>query len=143
MWQRDPRQDPSPPRPDFLHFPGGESRRRGSDAAPFGVSPARATHSPCDLRQVTAAPWCSQRTPKLFACLNPTAGPSHPRTHQRTWCVRFAINRWLNPGLAWWLSGKKSALNAGDMGSVPESGRSPGGGVSGEGCSVFQHHGRS
>ena len=33
-------------------------------------------------------------------------------------------------GLPWWLSGKESTCNAedvGDMGSIPESGRSPGG----------------
>ena len=33
--------------------------------------------------------------------------------------------------LPWWLSGQKSVCNAGDardMGSIPESGRSPGGG---------------
>ena len=29
-------------------------------------------------------------------------------------------------GLPWWLSGKESACNAGDLGSVPGSGRSPG-----------------
>ena len=28
-------------------------------------------------------------------------------------------------GLSWWLSGKESACNTGDAGSVPESGRSP------------------
>ena len=31
-------------------------------------------------------------------------------------------------GLPWWLSGKLSACNAGDLGSVPGLGRSPGGG---------------
>ena len=31
-------------------------------------------------------------------------------------------------GLPWWLSGKVSTCNAGDMGSIPGSGRSPGGG---------------
>ena len=31
-------------------------------------------------------------------------------------------------GLPWWLSGKESACNVGDPGSIPESGRSPGGG---------------
>ena len=29
-------------------------------------------------------------------------------------------------GFPWWLSGKESACNAGDMGSVPGLGRSPG-----------------
>ena len=29
-------------------------------------------------------------------------------------------------GLPWWLDGKESACSAGDMGSIPESGRSPG-----------------
>ena len=32
------------------------------------------------------------------------------------------------PGLPWWLSGKESAYNSGDPGSIPGSGRSPGGG---------------
>ena len=31
-------------------------------------------------------------------------------------------------GLPWWLSGRKSACNAGDLGSVPGLGRSSGGG---------------
>ena len=31
-------------------------------------------------------------------------------------------------GLPRWFSGKESACNAGDAGSIPESGRSPGGG---------------
>ena len=29
-------------------------------------------------------------------------------------------------GLPWWLGGKECACNAGDMGSIPELGRSPG-----------------
>ena len=35
------------------------------------------------------------------------------------------------PGLPWWLSGKEPTCNSGargDVGSIPESGRSPGGG---------------
>ena len=32
----------------------------------------------------------------------------------------------MNLGLLWWLSGKESACNAADLGSIPESGRSPG-----------------
>ena len=31
-------------------------------------------------------------------------------------------------GLPWWLSGKESAYSAGDAGSIPGLGRSPGGG---------------
>ena len=31
-------------------------------------------------------------------------------------------------GLPWWLSGKEFACKAGDSGSIPGSGRSPGGG---------------
>ena len=31
-------------------------------------------------------------------------------------------------GLSWWLRGKESTCNAGDMGSIPGLGRSPGGG---------------
>ena len=30
--------------------------------------------------------------------------------------------------LPWWLSGKESTYNAGDLGSIPGLGRSPGGG---------------
>ena len=29
-------------------------------------------------------------------------------------------------GFPWWLSGREYACNAGDMGSIPKSGRSPG-----------------
>ena len=32
-------------------------------------------------------------------------------------------------GLPQWLDGKESAFNAGDVGSIPGSGRSPGGGI--------------
>ena len=31
--------------------------------------------------------------------------------------------------LPWWLSGKESSCNAGDVGSIPGLGRSPGGGL--------------
>ena len=31
-------------------------------------------------------------------------------------------------GLPWWLSGEELACNAGDLGSIPGLGRSPGGG---------------
>ena len=33
---------------------------------------------------------------------------------------------YLTMGLPWWLSGKESACSAGDPGSIPGSGRSPG-----------------
>ena len=36
-------------------------------------------------------------------------------------------------GFPWWLSGKEPACNAGDVGSIPGLGRSPGGG---NGCSL-------
>ena len=32
-------------------------------------------------------------------------------------------------GLPWWLSGKESACNAGNPGSIPQAGRSPGWGM--------------
>ena len=32
----------------------------------------------------------------------------------------------MEPGLPWWLSGKESACNVGDVGSIPGLGRSPG-----------------
>ena len=35
---------------------------------------------------------------------------------------------WNHVGLPWWLFGKESACNAGDLGSIPGSGRSPEGG---------------
>ena len=35
---------------------------------------------------------------------------------------------WHQNRLPWWLGGKESACNAGDLGSVPGLGRSPGGG---------------
>ena len=39
------------------------------------------------------------------------------------------LNCILISGLLWWLSGNESACNAGDMGSTPGSGRSPGEGM--------------
>ena len=36
-------------------------------------------------------------------------------------------NKYSKYGLPWWLSSKESACNAGDPGSIPRSGRSPGG----------------
>ena len=41
------------------------------------------------------------------------------------WLLNSAV---LFLGLPWWLSSKESACNAGDSGSIPEPGRSPGGG---------------
>ena len=35
---------------------------------------------------------------------------------------------YLQSGLPWWCCGKESTCNAGDAGSIPGSGRSPGGG---------------
>ena len=32
----------------------------------------------------------------------------------------------MNPGIPWWLRGKASACNEGDLGLIPGSGRSPG-----------------
>ena len=34
----------------------------------------------------------------------------------------------MHSGLSWWLRGKESTYNAGDKGSIPGSGRFPGGG---------------
>ena len=45
---------------------------------------------------------------------------------------RFALRRPKKKlGLPWWLSGKESACQAGNAGSIPGSGRSPGEGTSG------------
>ena len=41
--------------------------------------------------------------------------------------IKFTENN-TETGLPWWLSGKESACSAGDVGSIPGSGRSPGGG---------------
>ena len=38
------------------------------------------------------------------------------------------MESWEYNQLPWWLSGKESAYNTGDSGSIPRSGRSPGGG---------------
>ena len=40
----------------------------------------------------------------------------------------ISINRMISIGLLRWLSGKESTCQAGDAGSIPGSGRSPGGG---------------
>ena len=42
--------------------------------------------------------------------------------------TNFLANHVYREGLPWWLSGKESACNAGDPGSVPGRGRSSGGG---------------
>ena len=36
---------------------------------------------------------------------------------------------WCYLGLSWWFVGTESAYNAGDLGLIPESGRSPGEGI--------------
>ena len=53
-----------------------------------------------------------------------TERPLQPRL-LTYWTVMFQFR---SLGLPWWLSGKESACNAGDMGSIPGSGKSPGGG---------------
>ena len=46
----------------------------------------------------------------------------------------------INAGLPWWLIGEESACNAGDMGSIPGSGRPPGEGHSSPlGCSCLEN----
>ena len=44
------------------------------------------------------------------------------------WLYCFIVNyiKYAAMEFAWWLSGKESACNAGDSGSIPGSGRSPG-----------------
>ena len=42
--------------------------------------------------------------------------------------IKFTENN-TETGLPWWLSGKESACSAGDVGSIPGSGRSPGEGT--------------
>lgn len=61
------------------------------DAGLFGVSPAPATHSPCDLRQVTAPPFGVHRDTETLACLNPTAGPHIRGCTNLLGCVRLAV----------------------------------------------------
>ena len=78
----------------------------------------------------------SSLTQHLF--LSQTPGNT-PETVQLNWTVKqpllhsiwiaslvFRCSYWLGLGLPWWLSGKDMPANAGDMGSIPESGRSPG-----------------
>ena len=36
------------------------------------------------------------------------------------------MSEWYPIGLPWWLNGKESACNVGDLGWIPRSGRSPG-----------------
>ena len=36
------------------------------------------------------------------------------------------MSEWYPIGLPWWLNGKESACNVGDLGSIPRSGRSLG-----------------
>ena len=64
----------------------------------------------------------------LFFC-----NPSHSLPASLQCLCFFPLFLWSLPisGLPWWLSGKASACNAGDlgdMGSIPGLGRSPGGG---------------
>ena len=46
----------------------------------------------------------------------------------KTKCCEIGNNRLISKGLPRWLSGKESAANKGDAGSIPGSGRSPRGG---------------
>ena len=45
-----------------------------------------------------------------------------PKRYIGGWQILLPYRTWL----PWWLSGEKSAWNAGDVGSIPGSGRSPG-----------------
>ena len=71
-----------------------------------------------------SAPWAEAMEPWIgWFCLQGTLDEAF------TWFVFFFFK--MSTGfcrLPWWLSGKESACNAGDAGSVPGSGRSPGGG---------------
>ena len=51
--------------------------------------------------------------------------PSEPQIVITTSCY-FLLYSKVNRGLSWWFSGKESACNAGDSGSIPGLGRSPG-----------------
>ena len=55
---------------------------------------------------------------------------SQTRDQTGTLCIgRWSFIHWTTrERLPWWLSGKESTCNAGDAGSIPQSGRSPGGG---------------
>ena len=45
------------------------------------------------------------------------------------YCDGFChTSTWISHGLPWWLNGKESTYNAGDLGLIPGLGRSPGGG---------------
>ena len=68
----------------------------------------------------------------LNLCLLYFLAYSSPLSHQGSLEVKqFDLDYLLPKGLPWWLNGRESACNAGvtgDASSIPESGRSPGGG---------------
>ena len=69
--------------------------------------------------------WQTDSTPRGLGkpCLQLQFPASAPRSaHSEVWGAVFHFQ------LPWWLSGKESACNAGDVGSIPGSGGSPGGG---------------
>ena len=56
-----------------------------------------------------------------------------PDEQERKCCDSKVLLQWISPlllhlGLPQWLNGKESTCNSGDMGSIPGSGRSSGGG---------------
>ena len=59
--------------------------------------------------------------PALQEILVQLLGPEDPL--EKGWATHSSIH-----GLPWWLSNKESACNAGNLGSIPGLGRSPGGG---------------
>ena len=80
---------------------------------------------------------CFDGYPLQYPCLeNPMDGGTwqvtvHGVAKCRTRLSDFTFTFIINRGLPWWLSGKESNCNAGatrDVGSIPGSGRSPGGG---------------
>ena len=63
----------------------------------------------------------NQRLDSLCFCVCQQLLASEYKASWSIWCILSIYQV-----LSWWLSGKESACSAGDVGSIPESGRSPG-----------------
>ena len=119
----------SPPQPTCLLL-----WERGTPA-PSLVIPLGCVLAPvcrCPPRELAPAPTHSGRgSRRQHLILTPRVwGGRHPQP----WLISLGFGGWLSTQLLcrlpfylpWWLRGKASACNAGDRGSIPGSGRSPG-----------------
>ena len=83
-----------------------------------GPSLCLGTKSDLSRRHITSGAGRSNNSITFF----PICGPHF---NERVKRELFELTKTII-GLFWWFSGKESACNAGDMNSIPESGRSPG-----------------